>query len=107
MLPAIDFKSIRKIDSVIHEPSRLCIVFALRAQDMLSFTELKALLGMTDGNLSIHLRTLEEKGYVATQRSKNGGKPRKLCRLSGEGKLALDRYLALLDDLVRAGQGGR
>jgi DNA-binding MarR family transcriptional regulator len=109
MVPAIDPKNIRKIDGVIHEPSRLSIVLALQASDTLSFSELKSRLGMTDGNLSIHLRKLEENGYVTTQRSRAGGKPRKLLRLSGEGRLAFDRYLTFLDQLVRAGrdEGGR
>ena len=110
MVAPFDLKNIRKIDGVLHEPSRLCIAFALNMSDVLSFSELKALLGMTDGNLSVHLRTLEDKGYVATQRSVEAGKPRKLCRLSGRGRTAFQEYLAVLDQLLMAarvvGSGG-
>jgi len=59
---------------------------------------------MTDGNLSIHLRTLEESGYLIASRVKGDGKPRKLCRLSGEGRAALERYLGVLDEICRAGR---
>jgi len=102
MVAPFDVKTIRQIDAVLHEPSRLCIAFALNLSDVLSFSELKALLGMTDGNLSVHLRTLEEKGYVATHRTSEAGKPRKLCRLSGRGRTAFKEYLAILDQILLA-----
>ena len=102
MVAPFDYKTIRKIDVVLHEPSRLGIAFALSTTDVLSFSELKALLGMTDGNLSVHLRTLEDKGYVATNRTIEAGKPRKLCRLSVRGRAAFQEYLAILDQILSA-----
>ncbi len=106
MVAALDLKSIRNIDTVLHERSRLSIVFALCSRQELSFAELKALLGMTDGNLSIHLRTLEESGYLDTTRTRTAGKSRKLCRLSGHGKKAFEDYLEMLGQLVRAVRHG-
>lgn len=102
-----DLSFIRKLDGILHERSKLSIVFALQGRESLSFSELKSLLDMTDGNLSIHLRTLEEKGYVSTSRTRANGKPRKLCRLSVEGRRAYDQYLACLEDIVRASRGDR
>jgi DNA-binding MarR family transcriptional regulator len=100
----LDPRIIRKIDSILHEPSRLSIVFALCSQGVLSFAELKKLLNMTDGNLSIHLRTLEESGYLIASRVKGDGKPRKVCRLSGEGRAAFERYLSVLEEICRTGR---
>ena len=51
------------IDAVIHERVRLAIVAALAVSPQLSFTELKSMLELTDGNLSAHSRTLDEAGY--------------------------------------------
>jgi len=106
MGPSVDLKSIRKINAILHERSRLSIVLALVGRDSLSFSELKALLEMTDGNLSIHLRTLEENGYLTTTRSRLSGKRRKICQLTPEGRLEFERYLSLLDDLVHAARSG-
>ena len=54
-----------ELDRVIHERMRLAIVSALAANESLSFNELKAMLGTSDGNLSVHARKLEDAGYVA------------------------------------------
>lgn len=106
MVAALDLKSIRNIDTVLHERSRLSIVFALCSRQELSFAELKSLLGMTDGNLSIHLRTLEESGYLDTTRTRTAGKSRKLCRLSSHGRKAFEDYLEMLGQIVRAVRHG-
>ena len=103
MSTGLDLKSIRRIDSVLHEPSRLSIVLALRDQESLSFGELKGLLGMTDGNLSIHLRTLEISSYIETSRSVVTGKARKFCRLSVRGREAFERYVQVLRQLFTNG----
>ena len=52
------------LDTVLHERGRLAIVAVLAAVEDLTFTELRDELAMTDGNLSVHLQKLEEKGYV-------------------------------------------
>lgn len=96
----VDLKSIRSIDAVLHEPSRLSIVVALSGKDALSFGELKNLLGMTDGNLSIHLRRLEHSSYIVTQRELVTGKTRTLCRLSAQGRDALGRYAEVLKPVL-------
>src|SRR5687768_3280776 len=52
------------LDRLIHERMRLAILSALAGRDEVSFAELKALTGGTDGNVSVHARRLEEAGYV-------------------------------------------
>jgi DNA-binding MarR family transcriptional regulator len=90
-----------ELDRVIHERIRLAIAAALAANERLSFNELKALLGTTDGNLSVHARKLEDAGYVALEKSFEGRKPRTEYRLTAEGRKAFERYLNHLEALVR------
>jgi len=90
------------LDRIIHERLRLGIVSALAADDVLTFTELKALLGASDGNLSVHARKLEDAGYVACSKSFEGRIPRSEYRLTTAGRRALDRYLDHMEALIRA-----
>ena len=89
-------------DRLIHERMRLGIVSALAVNDSLTFNELKALLKITDGNLSVHARKLEEAGYVACTKSFDGRVPKTEYRLTAAGRRALDRYLDHMEALIRA-----
>jgi len=93
-------KGLPELDRIIHERMRLAIVSALAANEKLSFNELKALLGTTDGNLSVHARKLEEAGYVACSKSFEGRMPRTEYRLTAEGRRAFERYVDHLEALV-------
>jgi DNA-binding HxlR family transcriptional regulator len=84
---------------------RLAIVSALVASDVLSFTDLKTQLGMTDGNLALHVRRLEEAGYLASQKVLEGRMPHTEYRLTAAGRKALDRYLAHMEALIREIRG--
>jgi DNA-binding MarR family transcriptional regulator len=90
------------IDRVIHERLRLAIVGALAVNPSLSFTELKHLLGMTDGNLSVHARKLEDAGYIACTRGMDGRIPRTEYRLTPAGRAALNQYLTRMEALIKA-----
>ncbi len=94
------------LDRVIHERMRLGIVSALAVNQSLTFNDLKGLLGATDGNLSVHARKLEEAGYVACRKYVEGRVPRTEYRLTGEGRLALTRYLDHMEALIRATRNG-
>ena len=89
-----------ELDRLIHERVRLGIVSALAVHDSLSFNELKAALDITDGNLSVHARKLEEAGYIACTKSFEGRVPRTDYRLTGEGRAALRRYLDHMEALI-------
>ena len=93
------------LDRVIHERVRLGIVSALAVNKTLSFNELKQLLGVTDGNLSVHARKLEEAGYVECLKSFADRVPRTEYRLTGKGREALERYLAHMEGLIRVTRG--
>jgi DNA-binding MarR family transcriptional regulator len=94
------------IDAVIHERVRLSVVAALAVSPELSFNELKAMLGLTDGNLSAHSRTLEESGYITIQKSFQGRRPLTTMRLTLKGRRAFDRYLATLRQIIDRGDRG-
>jgi DNA-binding transcriptional ArsR family regulator len=98
-------KALPELDRVIHERIRLAIVSALAARDDMSFNELKALLATTDGNLSVHARRLEEAGYVACAKTFEGRLPKTTYRLTGEGRRALERYLAHLEAVIAHARG--
>lgn len=94
------------LDKVIHERVRLAIVSALAVNPSLSFNELKSLLTITDGNLSVHARKLEDAGYVDCQKSFAGRVPLTEYRLTAAGRRALERYLAHMEALIRMARGG-
>jgi len=94
----------RELDRLIHERVRLGIVSALAAAPVLSFAELKRLLDVSDGNLSVHARKLEEAGYVACSKGFDGRTPRTEYRLTAAGRRALTIYLDHMSALVRAAQ---
>jgi DNA-binding MarR family transcriptional regulator len=91
-----------ELDRLIHERMRLGIVSALAVNDALTFTDLKALMGTTDGNLSVHARKLEDAGYVACTKSFDGRVPRTEYRITPAGRAALERYLDHMEALIRA-----
>lgn len=90
-----------ELDRVIHERVRLAIVSALAGAESLAFNELKSLLGITDGNLSVHARKLEEAGFVACDKSFVERVPRTEYRLTAAGHKALDAYLQHMEALIR------
>jgi DNA-binding HxlR family transcriptional regulator len=81
---------------------RLGMVSALAVNEMLTFNELKKILGSTDGNLSDHARKLEEAGYVDGQKKFDGRPPRTEYRLTAAGRAALEKYLTHMEALIRA-----
>jgi len=94
-----------ELDPLLHERGRLAIVSALAAAPLLTFTELRDALGMTDGNLSVHLQKLEEKGYVTIDKQFVGRRPRTSCRLTRAGRQAFTSYLDHLEAIVQQGRG--
>ncbi|HXE74999.1 MAG TPA: transcriptional regulator [Candidatus Xenobia bacterium] len=93
------------LDPLIHERVRLGILSALAAAPGaagLRFGELKELLSVTDGNLSVHARKLEVAGYIACHKYFEGRVPQTEFRLTARGRRALERYLDHLEALIRA-----
>jgi DNA-binding MarR family transcriptional regulator len=89
-----------KIDDVIHGRIRLGIMVYLAQSEVADFTTLKIALETTQGNLSIHLRKLEEAGYITVDKSFFDRKPLTRVRLTKAGHKALAAYVTAMAQLV-------
>src|SRR5664279_295511 len=95
-----------ELDAVIHERVRLGIISALAVNDVLSFNDLKKLLDITDGNLSVHARKLEVAGYVKCTKSFVGRQPRTEFKLTASGRRALEAYLQQMESVIQSARRG-
>ncbi|MDB5703725.1 MAG: transcriptional regulator [Sphingomonas bacterium] len=91
---------IAKLDDVIHGRLRLGIMAYLADAEVADFTELKTRLDATQGNLSIHLRKLEDAGYIAIDKSFFNRKPLTRARITPAGRLAFAAYLEAIGKLI-------
>ena len=94
-----------QLDRVIHEKVRMGLMSMLAASPELSFTELREGLQLTDGNLTTHIRTLQEAGYVAVTKAYRDNRPLTTCALTPAGRKAFAEHLALLAEIVRQNLG--
>jgi DNA-binding MarR family transcriptional regulator len=92
-----------RIDDVIHGRMRLGIMVYLSDAEVADFTELKTVLEATQGNLSVHLKKLEEAGYVAIAKSFKDNKPLTRVSITRAGRQAFSGYLDAIGSLI----GGR
>jgi DNA-binding MarR family transcriptional regulator len=90
-----------QLDRVIHEKGRLGIMSMLAASPQLSFTELRDTLAMTDGNVTAHIRTLQEAGYVSVAKSYQNHRPLTTLSLTAAGRKAFAEYVSLLEQIVQ------
>ncbi|MGH8881948.1 MAG: transcriptional regulator [Stackebrandtia sp.] len=96
------------LDPVIHAQARLRVVAALsplRDGDKLSFPKLRELLNMSAGNLSVHLRKLEDADYVDVIKTHKGRTPVTYLALTSRGRAALDEYTAAIQELLDLNKG--
>ncbi len=91
-----------ELDRLIHERVRLGIVSSLAVNGSLPFTDLRDLLGITDGNLSAHARKLEEAGYVVCTKSRDGRATKTEYALTATGRRELEAYLAHMEAIIEA-----
>jgi DNA-binding transcriptional ArsR family regulator len=89
------------LDRVIHERARLSILTSLAGKPKgLAFADLKALCTLTDGNLSRHLRILEEAQLVEIVKEFRDNRPNTTCRLTTVGRRRFLEYLAVLETVI-------
>lgn len=91
-------------NKIIQERSRLLILTKLASapHKKLTFTELKDTLGFSSGNLSVHLKMLEEAGYISTDKRFENNKPLTTLTVKDEGLEALKSYLDEMEELIRS-----
>jgi len=91
LLPNSDI-NVENIDPLIHEPSRLMIMAQLYIVQSADFLFLLRQTQMTPGNLSAHLRKLEDAGYVEITKEFIERKPHTALALTKKGRSAFKQY---------------
>ena len=90
-------------NDIIHQSTRLRMMATLNAlgvREMLEFNRLKAVLGISDGNMSTHLATLEKAGYIQISKDIVGKKTRTQIGLTREGRRAFQEHVSYLRGLL-------
>ena len=95
------------IDELLQSRARLAIVAFLACAEEAEFVAVRDATKMTDGNASVHLRKLEDAGYVAVRKRFVARKPQSLYALTERGRKALLRYVAHLESLIPSGARGK
>ncbi len=88
------------LDTTVHGPLRLGILSSLQSQGKLDFTDLKKQLEAVDGSLSMHLRKLEEVGYISCHKGFVGRRPKSTYTITRKGQKALIHYLDSMQALI-------
>ena len=89
-----------QLNKIIHERVRLAIMSALITRENLTFPELKEMLQVTDGNLSVHASILEKHGLIRAVKDFNGKKPRTTFSITTEGKQQFQQYIEELEEML-------
>lgn len=95
-----DLETIAEIDRVVHSPARLMILAYMGAVDSADFIFLMNQVNLTRGNLSSHLKALEEAGYVSIQKEFVDKVPRTLIRLTDAGREAIQTYREQMQTII-------
>ncbi len=93
----IDFNG---LDTAVHGPVRLGVLTALHTDGPLDFTTLKKRLDVGDGVLGLHLRKLEDNGYITCRKAFVGRRPKSTYRITAGGRAALAGYLDAMQTLI-------
>lgn len=94
------------LNPLLHQPARTQLVAYLSGRGEATFSELKRVLGITDGNLGAHLAKLVEAGYLATSEAAGGGRAQTVYALTPPGRAALTEYVSRLSALMALSTGG-
>jgi DNA-binding MarR family transcriptional regulator len=94
---------IEKINDIIHGRLRLGVMAYLANAESASFTELKTQLNVTQGNLSVQMRKLEDVDYITIEKSIVGRKVLTTIRITPTGKKAFAAYLENLSNVLGGG----
>lgn len=92
--------SLPPLDPLLHQPVRTQLVAYLSGRGESSFSELKRVLGITDGNLGAHLAKLVEAGYLSSGEIADGGRIQTVYRMTPSGRTALTEYVDRITRLM-------
>lgn len=100
-MSAIDFNG---LDTLVHGPVRLGVITALHVEGPLDFTTLVKRFEVADGAMGVHLRKLEEAGYLECHRAFVGRRPKSTYRITAVGRRALRQYLDTMQQIIDLAQ---
>lgn len=93
-------------DPLLHQPIRSNIVSVIAANtEGVSFKELQEMCGATHGNLSSHLKTLEDAEYIEFEKFFEGRRPKTIYKLTAKGKEAFKMYIESLAGFISSSKG--
>lgn len=95
-----ELQHISDIDKLIHEPARLAIMAQLYVVKSADFLFLRPQTGLTTGNLSAHIKKLEEAGYVKVEKEFVGKKPHTILQLTEEGRTVFKDYIENMRQII-------
>ena len=93
------------IDEILHSRVRLAIVAFLAGAKTAEFSAVRNAIRTTDGNAGVHLRKLEDAGYITVRKHFVARRPQTLYALTPRGRQALLDYVAHLETLLAPGSG--
>lgn len=91
---------LKDLNKAFENKIRLGIMSALMVNDYLNFNTLKELLGVTDGNLASHLKSLEKSGYISFKKEFLERKPNTKYTATKDGKMAFKRHIKAIEKLL-------
>ena len=91
----------QNLDDIIHSRIRLAIISVLITVEEAEFNFLKEKVNATDGNLSVHLKKLEEANYISVKKEFVDRKPKTVYSLTKTGIKAFELYVAQLEKLIK------
>jgi len=103
----VNAKDIASLDRLLHEPARLSIVACLYVVDRADFVFLQSQTGMTGGNISSHVRKLEQANYITMRKEFQAAKPCTSFALTATGREAFTKYLASIRQLLAVLENGK
>ena len=103
----MNHEAFQNLDKVIHEKGRMAIMSLLAVTSEISFTDMRDNLGMTDGNLTTHIKHLQKAGYVGVTKSFRGKRPLTTLSLTADGRSAFTNYIDPLEQIVRSARSGK
>lgn len=91
----------KKLNKIIHERVRLAVMSMLAGRGKLTFKEMKGLLKVTDGNLSVHTAILEKNELISIQKDFDGKKPRTTFMITEKGRKVFRDYVNELEKIIK------
>ncbi|MEO6637786.1 MAG: transcriptional regulator [Ginsengibacter sp.] len=93
---------IGNLNKVFDSRVRLGIMSTLMVNDKINFNDLKQLIGVTDGNLASHIKSLEDSGFIKVNKGFVGRKTNTTYAVTKSGQKAFQQHLDALENMIKS-----